>query len=211
MATTSNRIHRLLVIDPGESTGYASFETANDLTTLLNYGDYHIDGDSGGSQCIAMKNKVIELITRYTPNHVVIEDFFFRSAKANGSIMNAALRAASWMACVESGVTYTTISPLKWKSGITGRCKANSIEKNKWGVLAEKVRVQHTLWTSYGIRFANHSLSYKTNKPVKLRYDAIDAVAIGIDYVRREFAIQKIKSTSLNSDHKDFTSVYIYV
>lgn len=211
MATTTNRIHRLLVIDPGESTGYASFETVNDITTLLNYGDYHIDGDSGGSQCISMKNKVLELIITHTPNHVVVEDFFFRSARANGSIMNAALRAASWMACVESEVTYTTISPLKWKIGITGRCKANSIEKNKWGVLAEKVRVQDALWTSYGIRFANHSLSYKTNKAVKLRYDAIDAVAIGIDYIRREFAIQKIKSTSLNSDHENVISVYTYM
>lgn len=59
--------------------------------------------------------------------------------------MNCALRAATWMACSESSVSYTTVSPLKWKGRLTGNCKATKNDKSRFGVHAEKLRVVEAL------------------------------------------------------------------
>ena len=174
---------RLLVIDPAMSSGYAVFAwNGASIVSIEAYGDMAIEGVTNGHQCIAMMESVSELIKTHRPNRVLVEDYFFRGRTANGSTMNVALRAATWMACTTCNVEYSTVPPITWKKFIVGRSKPSVSENTMWGAHADKIIVQHALWRLFSIRFPNHSISHKTQKPVKMRYDAVDAVAMGIWY-----------------------------
>jgi hypothetical protein len=64
------------------------------------------------------------------------------------------------------------------ESFCAGRSTPTKDQKQKWGKEpAKKLMIVEALWKRWKIKFPNHSLSSKTNKPIIFRYDIADAVS----------------------------------
>ena len=94
----------------------------------------------------------------------------------------------------EHKLHYEVLNISLWKKFINGRTTATKLQKSQWGKEpAKKLMTQESLWKRWQIRFPNHSLSKKTGKPIKFRYDIVDAVAMAIFYVTIYEHVQQIQ------------------
>ena len=174
--------YNILALDPAISTGYA-LATINPITQtadIYEYGFIELDTEDerDGAKAVEMMDKVEILIYKHNIKHVVVEDYFFSRKFATGSMLNAALRTAIHAKCVLMDIEYTILGISLWKKFINKRTTPTKEQKALYGKEpAKKIMTQQSLWEQFGFRFPNHSISQKTNKPIKFRYDIVDAVA----------------------------------
>ena len=174
----------VLVIDPANSTGYCVFEF--DETTLTaqikEWGFIDVEQHSyAGDQYIDLTSKIENLISTNNIDRVAIEDYFFNQRSAQGSTLNCAYRAVIHLKCRQLKIHYDILNISLWKSFINGRTTPTKDQKAKWGKEpAKKLMTQESLYRRWNVVFPNHSVSNLTNKPIKFRYDIVDAVAMAI-------------------------------
>jgi Holliday junction resolvasome RuvABC endonuclease subunit len=172
-------MYRTLVLDPAISTGYAVLVTRGNESEIIDYGFIDINNSTAfeGDACIEMIKRVHELIDKYSIDTLAIEDFFFGSSFTSGANLNVYLRAAIFIAARQRSLPYWMVNTSAWKKFVAGRSTPSKEHKKKWGKeAAKKLYIQEALWTNFGIRFPNHSISSKTGKPIMFRYDIVDAV-----------------------------------
>jgi Holliday junction resolvasome RuvABC endonuclease subunit len=175
----------ILVLDPASSTGYCiyKFNESTRDADIIDWGfvevieDFEYDGD----RYIDLSNKVEQLIKDNNIDQVAIEDYFFSRRSPQGATLNCAYRAVIHLKCRELDIHYDILNISLWKKFINGRSISTKLQKSQWGKEAsKKLMTQESLWKRWNIRFPNHSLSKKTGKPIKFRYDIVDAVAMAI-------------------------------
>ncbi|RLC98144.1 MAG: hypothetical protein DRI46_11855 [Chloroflexi bacterium] len=184
---------RILSFDPANSTGWAVTEILDDKAVIIDYGDFSISpSEFMGDRCNEMFNKTTSMIVGMDINFVTIESYFFSRLTANGSNVNAAFRTAIHMACRQLKTDYEILNISAWKRCIAGRSTPTKEQKKQYGkAKANKAFIQQALWTRFGIKFPNHSISEKTGKPVLPRNDYIDAVSMAIYYANAFMNITK--------------------
>lgn len=185
----------ILVLDPAESTGYAYIELVDGVAEINNVGFIEINKDQDpGDQYIELEKKIGDMIDEYEVDHVAVEDYFFSKFSANGGNMNCAYRAIIHMTCRKFKIPYTILNITLWKKFINGSSRPNKEQKKKWGAEpAKKLMTQESLWNKFGIKFPNHSISLKTGKPIKFRYDIVDAVGMAIFFLKIYMHADKIQ------------------
>jgi Holliday junction resolvasome RuvABC endonuclease subunit len=175
----------VLIIDPANSCGYCVYnycETSK-TATINKWGFIDIEDSTqyDGDRYIYLSNKIKELIKENNIEQVGIEDYFFSNRSPQGSTLNCAYRAVIHMTCRQLNIHYDILNISLWKKFINKRSTPTKEQKAKWGKEAsKKLMTQESLYLRYGIVLPNHSLSEKTNKPIKFRYDVVDAVAMAI-------------------------------
>lgn len=189
--------YNILVLDPAESTGYAvvHVDEPQSSADIFEYGYLNINTTSNymGDWLLDLSKCVEALITRYDVKLVVVEDYFFSSRFTTGSNVNPAYRAAIHMTARQLGLPYEILNISQWKSFVAGRSVPTKNQKKKWGkAAANKLFIQEALWNRHGIRFPNHSISDKTGKPIKFRYDIVDAVGQSVCYCKLMVGIRTV-------------------
>lgn len=177
----------VLVLDPANSTGYCVFkyDEKNSSMDIIKWGFIEVEqsDDYLGDQYLDFLKQVEKLIQENDVEQVAVEDYFFSRKSPQGANLNCSYRAMIHMKCRELGLHYEILNISLWKKFINGRSIPTKDQKAKWGKEpAKKLMTQESLWNKWGIRFPNHSLSLLTGKPVKFRYDIVDAVAMAIFY-----------------------------
>jgi len=170
----------ILSFDPAESTGFAVAHVDQNVCNIVEYGFIDIDTSSVymGDWCIDLQNKIEEISNRIKPDQIVVEDYFFGSRFSSGANVNPAYRAAIHIWCRKKNLHYEILNISNWKIFIAGRTTPTKEQKQKWGKEpAKKLMIVESLWKRWGIRFPNHSISSRTNKPIIFRYDIADAVS----------------------------------
>jgi Holliday junction resolvasome RuvABC endonuclease subunit len=146
-----------------------------------------------------MADRIEKIVTKYGVTDIAVEDFFFSSKFTTGVSVNPAYRTAIYMRLRQMGLPYTILNISQWKSFIAGRSVPTKEQKLKYGKQpSKKIFIQQALWEKYSIRFPNHSLSENTGKPIKFRYDIVDAVAQCICFCRLHLNVPKIQCTVQN-------------
>lgn len=197
----------ILVLDPANSTGYCIFKyDASSLSIdIINWGFIEVEqnDDYLGDQYLDLLKQVEELINDNNIDQVAVEDYFFSRRSPQGANLNCSYRAMIHMKCRELKLHYEILNISLWKKFINGRSTPTKDQKVKWGKEpAKKLMTQESLWNRWGIRFPNHSKSLKTGKPVKFRYDIVDAVAMAIFYASIYLNVKNIAySVSVDEDH----------
>ena len=194
--------YTILVCDPAESTGFAvvSVDEANSKADIFHYDYINVDNSTNyaGDALLDLSKKIKDLIIKYDVKMVVIEDYFFGSRFASGANMNPAYRAAIHMTVRSLGLPYEILNISQWKSFIAGRSTPTKEQKKKWSkTTANKLFIQEALWLRHGIKFPNHSISEKTGKPIKFRFDIVDAVGQAVCYCKLMIGIKDV-SCSVN-------------
>jgi Holliday junction resolvasome RuvABC endonuclease subunit len=202
-----SKITTVLTLDPAASTGYCVGRVEDGVFNIFEYGFIEIDVETDyiGDRCIELMDQVDELINKHAVDHVAIEDFFFNQRSAQGSDVNAAYRTAIHIKCRERYIGYTIVNISAWKKLVSGRTTSTREQKAKWGKEAsKKLMIQEALWKNYGFKFPNHSISKKTGKPIKFRYDIVDAVAQAVYFVRQHLDVQKVQLSVTAPPDADF-------
>lgn len=176
---------RILVIDPATSSGYCiyEFDEKNATANIVSWGFIEVENKSeyDGDRYIDLLDQVDKLICNNDIDQVAVEDYFFSRRSPQGANLNCSYRAMIHMKCRELDKHYEILNISLWKKFINGRSTPTKEQKDKWGKEpAKKLMTQESLWNRWGIRFPNHSVSLKTGKPIKFRYDVVDAVAMAI-------------------------------
>jgi len=177
---------RILALDPGASSGYALINLIDDKADIYRYGHIDVDKSSKyqGDHCLDLMSKIADIIKKEDVEQVCVEDYFFSKRFANGSDVNAAYRTAIHIRCRELGVPYEILNITNWKKYVAGHSRPSKPDVKQWGKeAAKKLYMQRALWTRYGIRFPNHSISLKTGKSIFFRTDIVDVVAQAAYYV----------------------------
>lgn len=186
----------VLGIDPAISCGWcvAHVDTETNSVRILDCGHVEIPkSEFTGDMCLNIQEQIKQLFEEYQVDEMVIEDYIFSGRKCQGAHLNLYIRGALHMLCRSMGKKYTISSVSSWKSIIAGRSMPTGEMKKFYGKeLANKIFIQEALWVRYNIRFPNHSISQKTKKPVALKYDMVDAVAITIAYVYSQYNIKDV-------------------
>lgn len=190
----------VLVLDPGMSTGWcvAAFSDDGTIGTLYAQGFIDVDctGMYEGDHCRDLMKQIKKIILKHSVTEIAHEAYFFSKRFATGSTVNAAFRAAIQILARSLDIPYVILGISDWKRFVAGRATATPQQKKLYGpARAKKIFIQEALWTTYGIRFPNHSLSKKTGKPVGLRLDIVDVVAQAIYYCFIYRRILKFKYT----------------
>lgn len=190
----------ILGIDPAISCGWCIGRLENSIFHIDDCGYIEISkSEYTGDMCLEMQEKVNALFEKHKPDEMVIEDYIFSGRKCQGAHLNVYIRGALHMLCRKHKKPYTIASISNWKSIIAGKSMPSTDMKKYYGKeLANKIFIQEALWLRYNIRFPNHSLSSKTQKPIGLKYDMIDAVGITIAHV---YSIYNVKNVTF---HKQF-------
>jgi len=177
-----NKPKLILVIDPATCTGWCVFTRK---CTLVDYGFFKLKTvEYVGDQLIQMMVEVKELIEKFKPYHIVVEDYFFSRRFRQGSNMNPAFRAAIHIIVRLLELPYTIINPIDWKKFVAGRVKPTKEEVKKYGKeLSKKVMIRDALVSKYNIIFPD-MISDASGKKVKFKYDISDACAMGIYYLK---------------------------
>lgn len=194
----------ILVLDPANSTGYCIYEYDEDKASanITSWGFIDIESeDYVGDQYIDLLTKIEKLIKDNDIGKVAVEDYFFSRRSVQGANLNCAYRAMIHMKCRELGLHYDILNISLWKRFINGRTTPTKEQKKLWGKEpAKKLMTQESLYNKYDIRFPNHSISNKTGKPIKFRYDIVDAVAmaifhafINLNVINIEYSVDKIE------------------
>lgn len=195
-----------LVLDPAVSTGYCLVRISGDTADIYEYGIIEIpdDTDYDGDRCISMMTQIKDIIEKHKVTDVAIEDYFFSKRFAQGGTLNVALRTAIHIQTRLMGLEYTVLNISNWKKFISGRTTPTKEQKAKWGKEpAKKLMIQQALWEKYKFRFPNHSISKKTNKPIKFRYDIVDAVAQAVFFCRLHLNLSKVELSVTPPDDID--------
>ena len=194
----------ILSIDPAISCGWCigSINSEIDTFTIMDCGHFEITkSEYSGDMCLDIQKQVSTLFDKYTIDEMVIEDYVFSGRKCQGAHLNLYIRGALHMLCRTHNKPYTIASISNWKAIIAGRSMPPNEMKKFYGKeLANKVFIQEALWVRYNIRFPNHSISQKTNKPISIKYDMIDAVAIGIAHAYSKYNIKNVNNTKTFPD-----------
>ena len=128
---------KILGIDPGTITmGYGVIESSDDEISLIDFGDLNSPRRSPIGECLSyLYNRLLEIITRYQPDVVAVEQPFIaknvRSALAIGRAQAIALLAAA-----NSGIPTYEYTPAKVKQ-MVANYGASSKEQ-----IQEMVRLQ---------------------------------------------------------------------
>jgi len=186
---------RILAIDPGASTGYALADMCGFTADIYRYNYLDVDKSSKfqGDHCINLMSQITDIIKIEGVTQVCIEDYFFSKRFASGCDVNTAYRTAIHIRCRELGVPYEILNPSAWKKYVAGTSRPTKQDKKLWGRdAAKKLYIQRALWTRYGIRVPNHSLSTKTGKPIFPRLDVVDVLAQIAYYLEHSLGVQSI-------------------
>lgn len=117
---------RVLGIDPGTAiVGYGIVDYTERKYETIDYGciltDKKLDLDE---RLLIIFNQLEELIKRYNPQYIAIEElFFFKNSKTVISVGQA--RGVIVLAGIKNGLKVTGYTPLQVKMGITGYGKAD--------------------------------------------------------------------------------------
>jgi Holliday junction resolvasome RuvABC endonuclease subunit len=189
-------MRKALVLDPAASTGYCLVEINGDKGTIYEYGFIEIrdDTDFDGDRCIDMMQQVKKLIEDHDVTEIAHEDYFFSKRFAQGGTLNVALRTAIQIQARQLGLDYTILNVSNWKKFIANRSTPTKEQKALWGKEpAKKLMIQQALWDKWGYRFPNHSISKKTGKPIKFRYDVVDAVGQAVFFCRLHLNLTEVE------------------
>lgn len=202
----------LLCIDPAASCGYCLVSVQNDTATIYEYGFIDIDdSEYVGDRCIQLMDSIRYLIEAHSIEKIAVEDYFFSSRFATGSNVNVAFRTAIYILCRQLNIHYEILSVSGWKKFVCGRSTPTKEQKKKWGnSSAKKLMVQESLYIKYGFKFPNHSLSKKTNKPIRFRYDIVDAVGQAIYYCKLILNISKVENSMEIPPDENVKSIFNY-
>jgi len=197
---------KVLVIDPARSTGYCIFEydKNNASADIIDWGFIEIaENEVAGYQYLDLLTQIEKLIKDNDIEDVALEDYFFSRRSPQGANLNCAFRAMIHMKCSELKLPYQILNISLWKKYINGRSTSTKEQKAKWGKEAsKKLMSQESLFNKWNIKFPNHSLSLKTGKPIKFRYDIVDAVAMAIFYASIYLHVNSITySVNIQNDH----------
>jgi len=196
----------VLIIDPANSTGYCVYTIDNRASVeIIDWGFIDIENLTtyDGDRYIDLKNKIQEIIQNNDIKIVGIEDYFFSGRSPQGATLNCAYRAVTHMLCRELDIHYDVINISLWKKYINGSSVATKLQKAKWGKEpAKKLMTQESLWLRWGIKFPNHSVSKLTGKPIKFRYDIVDAVGMAIFHASIYLHAKSISyKVNVSADH----------
>lgn len=189
--------YTVLVLDPATSTGYClvKINTTDKTADIfkVDFIDVDVESEYIGDNCISLMEQITEIIDLHKVEDVGIEAFFFSKKRCNGCDVNSAYRTALHILCRQKSLPYTILGITEWKKFVSGdRCTPTPKQKKLWGKAAKKLFIQDALWKRFGFRFPNHSLSKKTNKPIKFRTDIVDVVAMAIYFCLKIKNIKKI-------------------
>ena len=175
----------ILILDPANTTGYCLIRTDDDSAEIYDYGFLSIpDNDHMGIQYQSFIDKLQQLIDDHGIHEIAHEDYFFSKFASQGANLNCAYRAMIQLVAAKNHIPYTVLNITLWKKYINGASRPTKLQKSMWGKEpAKKLMTQESLWKKWQIRFPNHSLSEKTGKPIKFKYDIVDAVGMGIFFL----------------------------
>ncbi len=198
---------KVLILDPATTTGYCIFEYDKNktLANIVNWGFIEVeDHEILGDRYLDYLSKIEKLIKDNNIEDVALEDYFFSRRTPQGANLNCAYRAMIHMKCRELNLNYTILNISLWKKFIAGRTTPTKEQKKKWGKEAsKKLMIQEALFKKWKIKFPNHSISSKTGKPVKFKYDIVDAVGMAIFYASIYLHTKSIAySVIMNNDVK---------
>jgi len=170
----------ILAIDPGASSGYAVAVISGNSCDIVEYGYIDVDVSSVylGDWCIDLIEKLDIILNKVGADEIAVEDYFFSGRFANGSNVNPSYRAVIYMWARKRKLHYEILNISNWKVFVNGRTTPTKEQKQKWGKEpAKKLATVESLWTRWGIRLPNHSISENTGKPIMFRFDVADAIA----------------------------------
>jgi Holliday junction resolvasome RuvABC endonuclease subunit len=200
----------VLIIDPASTTGYCVFRVDGDTADIIKWGFIEIeDKPYDGDRYIDISSQVEQIIKDNDINQVAIEDYFFSRKSSQGSTLNCAYRAVIHMKCRELDIHYDILNITLWKKFInSGKSRPTKEQKKKWGNEAsKKLMTQEALWNKWNIRFPNHSISNKTGKPIKFKYDIVDAVGMAIYHACIYLNLKNIKYSVIRNKDVIFKTV----
>ena len=180
----------ILALDPAASSGFALAHIDGRTCTVFEYGFIDVDTASlwQGDHCLNLMKRLDDIYARTPFEAVGVESYFFSKKFCSGSDVNAAYRTAIHIWCRQKGLPYTILNISNWKSFVAGSSTPSKLQVQMWGKQpAKKLYIQEALLKRHNIRFPNHSLSEKTGKPIKFRYDLVDAVAQAIYFAHCDF------------------------
>lgn len=192
-----------LVLDPAISTGYCLVKINGTKADIYEYGFLEVqdDTDFDGDRCINLMNQVKDIILKHGVTEIALEDYFFSKRFASGGTLNVAFRTAIWIQARMLGLNYTILNISNWKKFIAGRSTSTKEQKALWGKEpSKKIMIQQALWEKYKFRFPNHSISKKTGKPIKFRYDVVDAVGQAVFFCRLHLNLTEVELSVKASD-----------
>jgi len=208
---------KILILDPANDTGYCVIKVENNKADIYDYGFLHIpDQDHMGIQYQWFLDAIQELIDKHDIKEIAHEDYFFSKFASQGANLNCAYRAMIQLVAAQNNIPYTVLNITLWKKYINfGKSRPTKIQVAMWGKEpAKKLMTQEALWKRWGIRFPNHSMSPNTNKPIKFKYDIVDAVGMGIFYLAIHKHILDFKVTKEIPEDVEFKKIskttYIY-
>ena len=116
---------RILGIDPGVATvGFGVIDSAGSKQTLVTYGTVETEaGVSLTHRLDRIYSDVTELITRFNPDSVAVEELFFNTNQKTG-ITVAQGRGVILLAAFRSGVQVYEYTPLQVKQSVVGYGRA---------------------------------------------------------------------------------------
>jgi Holliday junction resolvasome RuvABC endonuclease subunit len=189
----------VLILDPAMSTGYCFVTVDNNIATITGWGFLDISPEThNGLQYSQYLETIKKMIVDNSIDLVGKEDYFFSKFASQGANLNCANRAMIELACAtaysDRVIPYETINISLWKKFINnGHSRPTKEQIKLWGKEpAKKLMTQEALYNNFNIRFPNHSISNATGKPIKFRYDIVDAVAMAIFLCSIYLRVQQI-------------------
>lgn len=179
-----------------------SIDASTSTADIVDWGFIDVDQHNyHGDQYIDLLDKVEKIILSNQVSLVGVEDYFFSSKSSQGANLNCAYRAMIHLKCRQLKIHYDIINISLWKNFINGRIRPTKDQVAKWGKEpSKKLMTQESLCIKWNIAFPNHSISNLTGKPIKFRYDIVDAVAMAIYYARIYLNIVNIKYSMVTNN-----------
>ncbi len=111
----------VLGIDPGlANTGWGVVETRGSVARARAYGCIHTEADEPLHERLGIIcNEIAEVIGRYSPTAVSIEEIFF-GQNTRSAILTAHARGAALVACSQAGVEVGSYTPMQIKQAVVG-------------------------------------------------------------------------------------------
>lgn len=196
---------KILVLDPASTSGYCIFEYDKNKASanIIDWGFIEVeDHEILGDRYLDYLTKIEKLIKDNDIEDIALEDYFFSRRTPQGANLNCAYRAMIHMKSRELKLNYTVLNISLWKKFINGRSTSTKEQKAKWGKEAsKKLMTQESLFNKWNIQFPNHSISKKTGKPVKFKYDIVDAVGMAIFYASIYLHAKTIEYSVIMNDN----------
>ena len=203
---------KVLVLDPASSTGYCIYELDKNKASanIIAWGflDIANDTDYDGDRYLDLLSQIDKMIKDNDIDEVALEDYFFSRRSPQGANLNCSYRAMIHMKSRELKKHYEILNISLWKKYINGRSTSTKEQKAKWGKEpSKKLMTQESLYKKWNIRFPNHSISLKTGKPIKFRYDIVDAVAMAIFHASIYHHVNNIEYSVIMNDDIEWKKV----